>query len=224
MSQLKFFLLCIAVLVVSVATPFLFNYNDKLALSIACLGSFGTIATLYVAYVIFITYNAPADIQKKRFELVDSALAFFITKRFLIITDREHTFFSYNTKQRLDNCLQVLNEDNCQTQPVILSLEILEYLMDFQNQLEHHYFPYELKMLILSNLPQGLEFLAENEFRGKIKITFSYDTEKYGYPIMTNGVTDIQGYINSINTIRVAMIKYLNQNVPSEYQIIDEKI
>ena len=224
MSKTEFSLLCIGVLLFSIVTTVVFGCHDKPSLFIGSLGAFGTIATLYVAFKIFVTYNAPGDIQKKRFELVDNALAFFTTKRFLIATSDDHVYYLYLTKQRLDYPLQGLRQDGLESKPAIISIEFFEYLLDFQNQLEHHYFPVELKMLILSNLPQALTSLSDKNFKDKIRVTFKLDSDEYGYPMMTNGAIDIYGFINSMNTVRTAMIAYLNNKVPRKHQIIDEKI
>ena len=66
--------------------------------------------------------------------------------------------------------------------------------------------------------------MTNKDFQGKVRIIFSYDAEEYGYPMMTNGSESVGDFINSINTIRIAMLDYLNEKVPHKYQIIDQNI
>jgi hypothetical protein len=225
MSKKTLFFLFSLAFGLSVSIALMFGGRDKISLCIACLGSFGTLATLYVAYVIFFTYSSPVDIQKKRFELVDKALAFFITKRSMAILDDGGTCFLYFTKQRLALFEGYLKISKRGDTLVVISNELFEFLLDFQGQLEHHYFPYQLKKTLLCNLPQMSAQIAKVDTSNKVKFTVQYDSNEYGYPDI-NGYTNISitQFITHIHTIRSAMIEYLNDRVPFKYRIIDDNI
>lgn len=224
MSRTKFNIIIVIIAVISIAIAFVPVYQDKISLALTAIGSLGAVAALCIAYKFFVTYSAPIDIQKKRFELVDKALAFFITKRFFVITETGHTYFAYFTKQRLEFCTKGLREENLDSCAAIISRDLFEYLIEFQSQREHHYFPHPLKILILSNLPQSLTMSTSNDYQGKIRLTCSYEANIYGSAAITDDLVNIADFINCMNTIRTAMIDYLNDGVPSKHRIIDEKI
>jgi hypothetical protein len=222
MSKTTFVVICLFVAIPS-AVPLILGCNDKWSLSIACLGSFGTIATLYLAYKIFVTYSSPVDIQKKRIELVDDALAFFITKRFQASLENGHTFFLFATQQRLGYLEETLKAENLNQLPVLISKDFFSFLLDFGGKLEHHYFPHDIKIILLSNIPQAL--IGKNDRAGKVSFTVQDADAELGIPDI-NGRSEISvdQFIFHMHTIRLTLIDFLNKKVPPPFRINDDKI
>ncbi|HVW13509.1 MAG TPA: hypothetical protein VHB54_06810 [Mucilaginibacter sp.] len=229
MSKQNFYILCTCVLILSFGYTFLLGCSDRPSLFIACIGSLATFATLYIAYQIFLNYSATADIQKKQFELVNAALEFFISKHFFAHAD-SHIYYCYFTKSRLDYLANGLIEQEFNTKRVLMSVEMVDFFYDFQNKIDHHFFPYSLRSMFMTFQPNSLVDLSwtvkdldstDKEFKNEVIIYGSSKDTRLGQPMM-NVEMNISDFINRWNLIRTSLQGFLNDKLQDSYKIVDE--
>jgi len=221
MNKTTFRLISLAILVASALYTWFVGSSDKPTLFIACLGSSATIATLYVAYQIFLNYSATADIQKKQFELVNTTLEFFIKKHFFVEAGGTH-YYSYFTNERLDFLTSGLEEAKLSNSPVLMSSEMFEYLIDLQNKMDHHFFPRSIRDNAEFLRPNLLAMInGEDEKKGHIMIYLTTKDTRFGHPRMNFSNLTIGDFIDKWNYFRITLQGFLNDKLQDKYKIVD---
>jgi hypothetical protein len=216
MKLYKFIILCGFVVLLSLGVTYYFCTSDKIGLFISCIGAFATFATLYLAFLIFRNYSATADIQKRQFDLVEEVLSFFVTKSFHVKTNSTY-YYSYLNKERLDYLLKGLQLSEELNKPAIISMQFFEFLIDVSSKINHHLFPTNIKMKLLSNLSFSL---SQTKPEDAIIFNMGKENEEFGVPILgLNDALNTEQFILRMDTVRTILINYLNEKLHSTYKI-----